>query len=83
MEILNFLILKRAVSEFVTFLNLCFGITGWQRTRAHLQLLHGDDAVVVGVDDLLELLPPVPHPVIVDVLSLLVLHRAHGQGDEL
>lgn len=53
------------------------------RPRSHLQLVHGDDAVAIRIDHFLELLLPLPDPVVVDVLALLVVHGAHGQRDEL
>ena len=51
--------------------------------HTHLQLRHGHDPVVVGVNQLLELSLPVSHPAVIHVLALLVLHGAHGQRDEL
>lgn len=50
---------------------------------AYLELFHGDNAVVVGIDDLLKLLLPLTNPVVINVLALLVLHRALGERDEL
>ena len=38
---------------------------------------------MVGVDQLLKLSLPIPHPAVINVLALLVLHGAHGQRDEL
>ena len=49
----------------------------------HLQLRHGHNPIVVGVNQLLELSLPIPHPAVVNILALLVLHGAHGQRDEL
>lgn len=55
--------------------------TGWPHT--HLQLCHGHDPIMVGVNQLLELSLPVPYPAVINILALLVLHGAHGQRDEL
>lgn len=50
---------------------------------AHLQLIHGYDAVAVWINDFLKLLLPLSDPLIFDLCSLLVLHSAHGQRNEL
>lgn len=48
------------------------------KQTSHLQFLHGYDAITVWINDILKLLLPLSNPVVIDVLSLLVLHGAHG-----
>lgn len=49
----------------------------------HLQFFHSYNAIPIRIDDFLKFLLPLPHPVVIDVLSLLVFHNAHGQRNEL